>query len=123
MYKIQTEFYFEAAHKLTLDYESKCESLHGHSYKCSVTIEAEDLDQNGMICDFSILKRIIKEKIEDKLDHKYLNDIFECNSTAEFMSRWIYEQVNDGLSKYHIDAQCSKVELNETAKNKAIWEE
>lgn len=123
MYKIRTQFNFEAAHKLNLTYESPCSSLHGHSYLCAVTIQAQSLDKNGMICDFKILKAIIKERIEDRLDHKYLNDIFEVNATAEYMARWICDEINEGLDDEGINAICIKVELNETAKNMAIWEE
>lgn len=124
MYKIQTEFSFEAAHKLKLDYTSPCQSLHGHSYLCRITVASQSLDKNGMICDFKILKQIIKNRIEDRLDHHYLNDIFvEHNSTAEFMSKWICEQINNELDVRNIEARCVLVELNETAKNKAIWEE
>ena len=124
MYKIQTEFSFEAAHKLELNYASPCERLHGHSYLCRVTIASQQLNSNGMICDFKILKHIIKERIEEHLDHRYLNNIFmECNSTAEFMSKWICGQINDELQARNINAKCVLVELNETAKNKAIWEE
>ena len=122
---IRTEFYFEAAHQLNLSYESKCENLHGHSYKCAVTISGgnDNLNQDGMIVDFVEFKKIIKEKIEDRLDHKYLNDIFgEQNSTAEYMSRWIAEQITEGLKEKGILAVCTKVELNETAKNMAIYE-
>lgn len=122
---IRTEFYFEAAHQLNLSYLSKCENLHGHSYKCAITITNNDdeLNKDGMIVDFVEFKKIIKEKIEDRLDHKFLNDIFgEQNSTAEFMSKWIAEQINEGLKEKDIKAFCSKVELNETAKNMAIYE-
>ena len=122
---IRTEFYFEAAHQLNLSYESKCENLHGHSYKCAVTISGgnDELNQDGMIVDFVEFKKIIKEKIEDRLDHKYLNDIFgKTNSTAEYMSKWIAEEINEGLKEKKIEAYVSKVELNETAKNMAIYE-
>ena len=122
---IRTEFYFEAAHQLNLSYLSKCENLHGHSYKCAITITNNDdeLNKDGMIVDFVEFKKIIKEKIEDRLDHKFLNDIFgEQNSTAEFMSKWIAEQIDIGLKEKNIKAFCSKVELNETAKNMAIYE-
>ena len=122
---IRTEFYFEAAHKLNLSYESKCQNLHGHSYKCAVTItnDSDLLNQDGMIVDFVEFKKIIKEKIEDRLDHKYLNDIFgKTNSTAEYMAKWIAEEINSGLEDKDIDAYVSKVELNETAKNMAIYE-
>ena len=49
---IRTEFYFEAAHQLNLSYESKCENLHGPSYKCAITITSDKLNQDGMIVDF-----------------------------------------------------------------------
>ena len=122
---IRTEIYFEAAHQLNLSYESKCENLHGHSYKCAITItnDTDTLNQDGMIVDFVEFKKIIKEKIEDRLDHKYLNDIFgKTNSTAEYMSKWIAEQIDEGLQEKDINAYVSKVELNETAKNMAIYE-
>ena len=122
---IRTEFYFEAAHQLNLSYESKCENLHGHSYKCAITItnDTDELNQDGMIVDFVEFKKIIKERIEDRLDHKYLNDIFgETNSTAEYMSKWIAGEIDAGLKDKGINAYCSRVELNETAKNMAIYE-
>ena len=121
MYSIRTEFTFEAAHSLKLSYTSPCSRIHGHSYICGVTIESAELDENGMICDFKVLKQIIAERVEDRLDHRNLNDIFDA--TAEYMSRWIYDQINEGLNSLGIDARCKRVELNETAKNKAIWEE
>ena len=125
MYKIRTEFNFEAAHKLNLSYESPCNSLHGHSYMCAVTIAATELNQDGMICDFKVLKSIIRSAVEDRLDHKYLNDVFQANgnTTAEFMSKWICDVINQHLKALEINAKCVCVELNETAKNRAIWEE
>lgn len=122
---IRTEFYFEAAHQLNLSYESKCENLHGHSYKCAITITSKsgNLNQDGMIVDFVEFKKIIKQRIEDRLDHKFLNEIYtNVNSTAEYMAEWICNEITNGLEELNIDAYCSKVELNETAKNMAIYE-
>lgn len=125
MYSIRTEFEFEASHKLDLPYESKCVNLHGHSYRAAATFKplSGELNDVGMIVDFTVIKKIIKEKIEDRLDHAYLNDIFEVNATAEYMSKWICDELNTALTEKKIDAKCVKVELNETTKNKAIWEE
>lgn len=125
MYSIRTEFEFEASHKLDLPYESKCVNLHGHSYRAAATFQSLDgqLNDVGMIVDFTVIKKIIKEKIEDRLDHAYLNDIFEVNATAEYMSKWICDELNTALNEKKIDVKCVKVELNETTKNKAIWEE
>jgi len=121
MYSIETTFTFEAAHKLVLDYDSKCENLHGHSYICTVTINSPELNKNGMIMDFKSLKTIIYHRIEEPLDHKYLNSVFDSNPTAENMAKWICDTLNEELVKQYADIRCVKVELNETAKNKAIW--
>lgn len=124
MYKIRTTFSFEAAHHLTLNYDSPCSRLHGHSYKCSVTLRSPELDDNGMIVDFKQLKQLIKIVIEDKLDHRNLDEIFlKNNATAEYMAKWICERINEALVMKDINAVCCKVELNETEKNQAIWEE
>lgn len=123
MYKIETTFSFEAAHKLSLNYDSPCQNLHGHSYLCTITLASHVLNCNRMIMDFKILKQIIKTNIEDKFDHKYLNDVLEGNSTAEYMAKYICDEMNATLLGRGICAKCVKVELNETEKNKAIWEE
>ena len=123
MYKIRTEFEFEAAHQLFLNYDSPCTRLHGHSYRGAVTLASDKLDVNGMIVDFKIVKKLLSEIIDDQLDHRNLNDVFvNTNATAEFMSRWICEELNYQLEKKSIEARCVCVELNETTKNRAIWE-
>jgi 6-pyruvoyltetrahydropterin/6-carboxytetrahydropterin synthase len=71
--RITKEFSFEAAHALK-GYDGPCRNIHGHSYKLNVTIggvPAADPSspKNGMIMDFSDLKKIIKSRIVDPLDH------------------------------------------------------
>ena len=79
MYKIKKRLVVSAAHYLKLDYDSKCTSLHGHNWIIDVYLKSKELNNNGMIMDFSV----IKEKIEKKLDHKILNDVIDVNPTAE----------------------------------------
>lgn len=85
-------FTFDAAHNLT-NYYGKCERLHGHTYKLEVTLEGE-VQGNGMVIDFVVLKRIVKKHVLDQLDHRYLNDVVE-NPSAERMVTWIWERLND----------------------------
>ena len=70
MYRIKKTFRVEGAHKLDLDYVSPCTRQHGHSWLITVYCQAEELDKNGMVLDFSKITRCIK----DKLDHHYLNE-------------------------------------------------
>lgn len=62
---------FDAGHRL-MHHESKCRNLHGHRYVVEVTIELEAeaaLDLAGRIVDFSDVKALLGEWIDDTLDH------------------------------------------------------
>jgi 6-pyruvoyltetrahydropterin/6-carboxytetrahydropterin synthase len=90
--RITKTFGFEAAHRL-LDYQGKCERLHGHSYKLAVTVDAP-VRPDGIAFDFTDLKRIVAERVVDALDHRYLND-YVPKSTAEHVVVWIWERLKD----------------------------
>ena len=79
MYKAIKRIEISAAHRLMLDYESKCTNLHGHNWIIDVYLKSETLNQNGMVMDFTL----IKEKIQNKFDHKVINDVVDFNPTAE----------------------------------------
>ena len=64
MYYVRKTLEISACHQLYLDYESKCENLHGHNWKINVYCRAEKLDSNGMVCDFTEIKRLIHGKID-----------------------------------------------------------
>lgn len=87
---ITKEFKFSSAHNLT-NYHGKCEELHGHTFKLSVTLEGMPRE-DGMIIDFILLKNIIQENILNLLDHKYLNNIFK-NPTCENIAKWTFEKL------------------------------
>ena len=90
MFYITKEVTFDAAHNL-ISYHGKCEKLHGHTYRLQVTIKGEP-DEEGMVVDFVELKKMIKEKILDKLDHSYINDLIP-QPTAEYIARWIFDNL------------------------------
>lgn len=108
MYYISKRMEIAGAHSLNLNYESKCRNLHGHNWIVNVFCKSETLDTNGMVVDFAI----IKKHIQDQLDHKYLNDIFDFNPTAENMAKWICDQI----------PFCYKVSVQESEGNIAIYE-
>ena len=73
MIEITKDFAFEGAHALR-GYDGKCSHIHGHSYKLSVTVQGEPLrdsssPKNGMVIDFTDLKKIVAENILSKFDH------------------------------------------------------
>ena len=102
------------SHQLKLDYESKCENLHGHNWIITVYVMSEKLDSNGMVIDFTKLK----SRIHGQLDHKHLNDIVDFNPTAENIALWVAQEVN----VIRRGACCYKVTVQESEGNIATWE-
>ena len=108
MYIVKKRLEFAAAHYLNLSYESKCRSLHGHNWIVTVWCRSEQLNADGMVVDFDIIKRVVKQQ----LDHKVLNEVLPFNPTAENIARWICEQI----------PACFKVEVRESENNTAFYE-
>jgi 6-pyruvoyltetrahydropterin/6-carboxytetrahydropterin synthase len=99
MFEVTIEQTFAAGHALR-NYHGKCENVHGHNYRCEVTVEGEQLDQAGLLVDFVLLKRVVHGVIE-RMDHQWLNDFppFDVlNPSAENIAKFIYEEVSKGMS-------------------------
>ena len=64
MFDIFIDTHFAGAHHLR-DYPGDCEKPHGHNWKVKVTVHATELDQYGMGIDFKVLKKIVKEVIDN----------------------------------------------------------
>jgi 6-pyruvoyltetrahydropterin/6-carboxytetrahydropterin synthase len=67
---------FDAGHRIP-SHNSQCKHLHGHRYAIEITlsgdiISTEGLSEQGMVMDFSDVKRIAKEKLVDIWDHAFL---------------------------------------------------
>lgn len=105
MYKITVNDDFSSAHFLR-EYRGKCERLHGHNWKVSVSILSEKLNSKGMIIDFKILKTKLYEVLKN-LDHKCLNDISyfkRHNPTSENIAKYIHDQIKKKLKAQNFNA-------------------
>ena len=90
-YTIEKEFHFSASHQLEhLPDGHQCARLHGHNYKVVVVLGSNKLDDNGFVVDYGDLKPL-KDFIDNKLDHRHLNDVFDFYTTAENMSAYLYD--------------------------------
>lgn len=107
---LQKDFTFDAAHRLT-HYHGKCEALHGHTYRLAVVLRGIP-DEEGMVLDFVELKNIVKEKVLSRLDHAYLNDLFE-QPTAEYIAQWIWRELEEPVRRPNCALE--EVRLWETA--------
>ena len=107
MFIVKKRMEIAGAHRLNLNYESKCANLHGHNWIVTVWCKSQTLDANGMVMDFTHIKR----EVQDKLDHKFLNDVVPFNPTAENIAKWVCEQIPN----------CYRVSVQESEGNVATY--
>lgn len=122
MYKVSKRMEIAGAHKLNLDYNSKCKNLHGHNWIITVYCEATELNHNGMVVDF----KKVKELVHGKLDHAYVNEVLpDINPTAENIAKWACDEINNYLSTLNNlgdgNAVCFKVTVQESEGNVADY--
>lgn len=142
MHKLQTRVTFEAAHRLyNVDtYSEECRNnLHGHSYSATIVVARNELSAAGMVIDFKLLKKTIKEVIEDPYDHACIllasdpiADVVSANCdkvhividnpTAEWMAKKFAEDIQSALDKVDDKVRVVSVAVQETENNIAIYE-
>lgn len=139
--RVTKQFGFEMSHAL-LNYDGLCRNIHGHSYKLQITVSGEPLidtnsPKDGMVIDFSVLKKLIQQQIISKLDHslminekapidklKELGEMYERNHvvpfqpTSENMVIYIAEKVKLILPEHLV---LFSVRLYETSNSFAEW--
>ena len=131
IHKVTKEIHFCYGHRL-INYDGKCQHLHGHNGKIEIEIVAEQLDNRGMVIDFGDINKIVKTWVDEELDHKMLlckddpmlkvlqqlNEpcfVMESNPTAETIAKLIYDYAtSQGLG-------VAEVRLWETATSYASY--
>ena len=116
MYKISKQFSFSASHILEhLPEDHPCARMHGHNYRVAVHLKSPTLDEYGFVKDYKTLK-IVRQFIDEILDHRHLNDCMTCPPTAENIARFLYERFKTEIPELYA------VEVSETPKTSCIYE-
>jgi len=89
--RITKQFNFEMAHALH-NYDGLCKNIHGHSYKLFVTVIGTPLKddnalKNGMVIDFTELKKVVSETIVNIFDHSLMLSKNSFNNNIEILKK------------------------------------
>ena len=125
---VSRKAHFNAAHRLYRKEWSdkknnsvfgKCSNphFHGHNYELIVHVTGSVDPETGYVIDMKILKDLIKSEVEDKMDHKNLNEevpeFIEMIPTAENIAIVIFNNLKPHLNPNH----SLEVTLYETPRN------
>ncbi|MCX8044824.1 MAG: 6-carboxytetrahydropterin synthase QueD [Desulfobacterota bacterium] len=122
MFELTVESSFAAAHRLR-DYQGKCETIHGHTWRVAMSVTAPAVNQIGIAADFHDLKTILKQVLEP-LDHVCLNDIppfTELNPSSENIARFLFGRLKALVQQHGV--QLSKVTVWESPTACAAYSE
>lgn len=119
---IRKLYKFEGSHVVRNCTSRRCrENIHGHSYKVEVLLEGDTLDNGGMLLDFGLMKKEIKEFI-DAFDHTHVVWMNGHPDEIEFIKkhneRWIISPITpsaEGFSLlffYVIDIMLNRMVFN-----------
>ncbi len=126
--KVSRKAQFNAAHRLyrkdwsfekNEEVFGKCNNpkYHGHNYDLIVSVTGEIDPVTGYVMDMKVLKDLIKEHVENAMDHKNLNEevpeFKNLNPTAENIAVVIFDKLRS-----HIESDKElEVVLYETPRN------
>jgi 6-pyruvoyltetrahydropterin/6-carboxytetrahydropterin synthase len=118
-------------------HDGKCRNLHGHAYVIHFTCEADSLDPLGRVIDFSVIKSLLCQWLEDTWDHRMLiwkhDPMLEAlraidpsvvavpfNPTAENIAAYLVTQVGPDLLA-GTGVRLVRVQVDETSKCSAAY--
>jgi 6-pyruvoyltetrahydropterin/6-carboxytetrahydropterin synthase len=90
---------------------------HGHNYVLWITVKGEPSENHGFVMNLNLLKKIIKEKIIDKLDHRNINldvDFMKGKiATTENLAIAIWNELKQNIEDEGVYLHCVKIEETE----------
>ena len=113
MYQLSVKSHFDAAHYIK-DYPGKCSRMHGHRWEVEVVLEGRTLNSLNILADFGEVKKLLNNVLDEHFDHYLLNETLEeLHVTAEFLAKWLYEELRDYMGKNLYGVRLVRV---------AVWE-
>ena len=121
-----------------MDHPGACKNLHGHTYNITVYLEAEELNSQGMVIDFSAIKETVGKMINELYDHKtvlqdtdplvdvlspYMSASLQtipCAPTAENMAKQVFHKAQSVVA---LGVKVVRVDVEETKNSIAIYVE
>jgi 6-pyruvoyltetrahydropterin/6-carboxytetrahydropterin synthase len=99
MYNLTIETVFSAAHALSIN--GVRETVHGHDWRVTATIEGGVLDNDGLLCDFHTVKEVL-EDITGSMNNSDLNThpaFAGRNASAEWVAKHIFDELHARLDE------------------------
>ena len=143
--KIVKIIQWDMGHRI-LHHRSVCKGLHGHRYKVEICVSGDlvsksGISEEGMVIDFSDIKKISKHFIHEKLDHAFMvweKDeelirffkqskghkpvIVSFTPTAENVAAYIFNKLQDKFQDvYKTGLQLHSIKLWETPTSYALY--
>lgn len=116
-YRICKTVEVESGHMLS-KHPDNCRFPHGHSRTVEIVLEAQELDQNDMVCDFAVIKDGIRDFVRrydhamciNTADPKFpaMKELYgdrviaftNVDPTTEILARTLFDAVKAGLAEY-----------------------
>lgn len=90
---------------------------HGHNYILWVTIKGEPDNDTGFVMNINFLKKIIQDRIIEKLDHRNINTDVDFMTgkiaTTENLAVGIWKELKPFIEAAGVQLHCVKIEETE----------
>lgn len=139
MLQLIVEDKFSAAHRL-IGYEGNCKYIHGHTWRVHIEFRGRfGLNRLGMVQDFRVLKRMVREWLDKNWEHSLLLSkdddlcrrllstdakifLTEMNPTAEMLAGVLFVQLESLCRGSEVDVVMVHIFESDTASVMCIGE-
>ncbi len=118
MFELEVQTEFSAAHAIVINGER--EPVHGHNWRVTLWIAGNDLDADGLLCDFHEVERQLAEVIRP-FQNTSLNEVAPFDSVnptaervAEHIGRTMAERLPAGV-------RVARTRVTEATGCAAVW--